>query len=228
MPPAVPIVREEGGGALRIPAPFSTGLPRTIHDRTVKLDLSQYGQFTLDVFVENPDAFDRFSLYFRSGDGWYGASEYLGQSGWSRLKFHKAAFRPEGHPAGWNAINGIRLSAWAGNPVNSAIVVDRLVVLQHDIVIILPTNLEKTNPGETKAARDAAMLIAKILEDIGLDTDALEYTAIASGGLSGRKLIILPLNPNLPQDFAETLRKFVDSGGKIFVTYSLAEPVAEC
>jgi hypothetical protein len=166
--PVVPSVREEGGGVVRIPALFSSGLPRTIHDRAVKLDLSQYGQFTLDVFVENPDAFAQFTIYFRSGDGWYGASENLSQSGWSKLKFHKAAFRPEGHPAGWNAITGIRLSAWAGAPVDSAIAVDRLVALQNDIAIILPTNLEGTDPGEAKSAREAANLIAKIMEEIGL------------------------------------------------------------
>jgi len=128
-----------------------------------------------------PDAFDRFTLYFRSGDGWYGASENLGQPGWSRLKFHKAAFRPEGHPSGWNAITGIRLSAWAAAPVNSAIAVDRLVALQSDIAIILSTNLGGTNPGEPKASRGAAMVVAKIMEGIGLDTDALEDTGADTG-----------------------------------------------
>lgn len=225
--PAVPSVREEGGNVLRIPAPFSTGLPRTIHDRAVKLDLNQYGQFTLDVLVENPDAFAQFTLYFHSGDGWYGTSEDLSQSGWNRLKFHKAAFRLEGHPAGWNAITGIRLSAWAGAPINSAITVDRLAAVQNDIAIILPTNLEETNPGEAKSAREAANLIATIMEEIGLETDALEDKAILAGELSEKKLAILPLNSNLPQDVAEALRKFVDSGGKIFVTYSLDEPIAQ-
>ena len=224
--PPVPIV-EEVGSALRLPAPFSTGLPRTIHDRVVKLDLSQYGQFTLDLFVENLDAFDRFTLYFRSGDGWYGASEDLSREGGNKLTFHKAAFRPEGHPTGWHTITGIRLSAWAVAPVDSAIVVDRLAALQNDIAIILPTNLDESNPGEARSAREAADSIAKIMEEIGLETDALEYTAIASGGLSRRKLAILPLNPDLPQDVAEALQKFVASGGKLFVTYSLPEPVAK-
>ncbi|MCZ6677041.1 MAG: family 10 glycosylhydrolase [Candidatus Poribacteria bacterium] len=226
VPPVESAVRD-GERGVRISAPFSQGLERTIHDRAISLDLNRHGYFTLDVFTENPEAFSSFTLYFRSGNGWYGASGSLEQSGRQQLAFNKAAFRSEGNPTGWHRITGIRLSAWAAAPIDSALIVERLTALSHDIVMILPTDASGTSAGDIRTAQRNAELLSKMLQGIGLPADVLEDRMVSSDVLKGRRLVILPLNPKIPSEVAADLRRFVAGGGKLFVTYSLADSVGD-
>lgn len=53
---------------------FATRSTRCTWDRTVALNLSSYAEFALEVYAPNPAAISSFTLYFRSGAGWYGCS----------------------------------------------------------------------------------------------------------------------------------------------------------
>lgn len=74
---AVETVRIEFAGrsrsALRLPIAFADRpeLKRGVVDRRVNLDLSWASEFELGVAVDPPGAVQSWTLYFRSGDGWY-------------------------------------------------------------------------------------------------------------------------------------------------------------
>ncbi|MGB4728274.1 MAG: hypothetical protein WBH86_12800, partial [Thermogutta sp.] len=110
--PPIRLIKVDGGQALEIALLFARqgDLPRSIHDRDVKLDLSRPGEFILEVEVDRPEAVGHLSLYFRSGAGWYAGSGSVSSVGKQLVRFVKAEFRSEGKPAGWGQIDGIRIS----------------------------------------------------------------------------------------------------------------------
>jgi uncharacterized lipoprotein YddW (UPF0748 family) len=233
--PAVKAVVHENRRGVRISTPSSKELKRTVHDLDLNqlglwkrspINLSRYGYFTLDLFVENPDALDSLTLYFRSKSGWYGASLPLEQNGWQRLVFNKAGFRPEGAPS-WGAITGIRLSVWPTTTVKSSVIVDQLAALSHHTVIMMPTGTKGASTGDIQAVRTAARVLTKMLKEVGISADTLDDTVISTDTLKERRLVILPSNPKIPDTVADTLRRFVEGGGKLFVTYNLAEDIAD-
>ena len=69
-PNVVKIIRH--GYGLKSNAHFAQGIQRVSYDRDIELDLSMYGSFTLDIFLLEPWAFHAFTLYFKSGGGWFG------------------------------------------------------------------------------------------------------------------------------------------------------------
>lgn len=137
--PAVTVVEDSGRKVIALAAPFAThpDLPRVTLDRTVKLDLSATGEFTLEIAAPNPEI-GQVSLYFRSGSGWYSAGAGLQSRGWQTLRFSKAAFRTEGKPAGWRKMNGIRLSIWRGAAKDSVFRFGRLAASWHDVALVVP------------------------------------------------------------------------------------------
>ena len=92
---------------------------RCYWDRAVALDLTPYPVFGLRVYCDLPSPVSSFTLYFGSGDGWYGCSAALPHPGWNDLIFQRADFEVEGSPAGWNLVDRIRLSPWRGSETNT-------------------------------------------------------------------------------------------------------------
>ena len=71
------LFERDGGTALRMNADFTDEQSRrAVYDRDVNLDLSRWGRFTLDIYIDQPGLFGSFTIYFRSGAGWYGAGWY--------------------------------------------------------------------------------------------------------------------------------------------------------
>ena len=108
------VVTEGGRPVLKLIAPFGSRpkLPRVVADRRVQLDLSIPGRFVLEAAVDDPQDIGGLTLYFRSGKGWYSAESSVNKKGWHTWPFSKISFRSEGAPAGWDKIDGIRLSVW--------------------------------------------------------------------------------------------------------------------
>ena len=119
MPP-VTVAERNGGHALRLPCPFSRNVQRSLYHRDITIDLSRAARIEFDLYVDKPEAVGSFVLYFLSGNGCYrGSADGVGQSGWHRVRLNKASFKPEGTPAGWNNISGIRLSPWKAASIDA-------------------------------------------------------------------------------------------------------------
>ena len=97
---------------------------------------------------------------------------------------------------------------------------------QTKIAIVLPTAASGVSDGDVQYAHSVAKRFSRMLGIIGFSADTLEDSSLSKAQLKSRKLIVLPLNAVVSTQMAELLKKFVASGGKLFVTYSLADTVA--
>ena len=88
-----------------------------------------------------------------------------------------------------------------------------------DISIILPTT--QTDVGY---ARSVSKRLKRMLNSIGLAADIFEEGALSRNHL--KRLVILPLNREVSTKTAQRLTDFVGRGGKLLVTYNLANEVA--
>jgi len=221
--PAVEVAKDAGRTVLQFTAPFAAQptLERTILDRTMHLDLSVPGQFTLDMKVDDPAAVGHVSLYFRSGGGWYSGGKGLAKPGWQRLTFSKAAFHVEGRPAGWHTIDAIRISIWRGQAKDSRVYLGRLAASWNDVALVIPAAQAYPDYPEMKTALESAEQVATMLTELGLGSDAVEDAAIVQGALGNRHVAILAHNPRMNDDAVAGVEKFIQSGGKVLVCYSL-------
>jgi len=221
--PPVELVADQGRTVLQVPAPFAANprLSRTVIDRAVKLDLAAPGEFTLEVAGDLPQAVAHLTLYFRSGRGWYGAGGSLSRADWQTVHFSKAAFRPEGTPAGWHQIDGIRIAAWRGQAKDASLRIRRLAALSHDVALVIPSASGRPGDREVQSALDVADRVSGMLAELGLGADAIDEDAVTRGALGKRLVAILAYNPRLGGETAEALQRFVEAGGKLVVCYQL-------
>ena len=77
------------------------------------------------------------------------------------------------------------------------------------------------NTADTKTASAAVRRTEKLLTAEGVKFDRIGEKAVASGGLDGRAVAILPNNPQPSDATLAALEKFVNGGGRLFVCYSL-------
>ena len=88
------------------------------------------------------------------------------------------------------------------------------------IAIVLPAS------GDVQYARTVSRRFNQMLNSIGFTADLLEEASLSQAQLKPRRLVVLPLNTVVTAQTAKLLRDFVAGGGKLFVTYSLADAVA--
>ena len=198
-------------------------------DRHAQLDLTGSGSFTLQAYVETPQSIGSLTLYFHSGGGWYAAGAPLPEKGWQTLRFAKISFGVEDHPAGWGKIDGIRIAAWRGEAQSkdTSLRIRRLVATTHDVALVTPTKLSHDqDQSEMQTAHDAAARIAAMLDELGLGSDAVDDAGVLEGALQGRRIAVLPYHPRLSDEAVTALVRFVQSGGKLLVCYTLPPRLA--
>ncbi len=97
---------------------------------------------------------------------------------------------------------------------------------QAQIAIVLPTATSGVSEGDVQYARSVAKRFSRMLGLIGFTADTFEESSLSKAQLKSVKLIVLPLNAVLSTQTASLLKNFVAGGGKLFVTYNLADTVA--
>jgi len=227
--PALRVVDDQGRRVVEMAVPFASQpkLERTIIDRKLAVDLSVPGEFVLEIAAPAADKLGSLSLYFKSGDGWYAAGAGLAKKDWHAVRFSKASFRPEGKPAGWHKIDGVRISIWRGPAVDTAVRLRRLAAVWHDVALVLPSSGPKPARGELRAALAAADTVADMLGELGLGADAVDEAAVARGALRRRLVAILACNPSVAPETLAALEGFVGSGGKVLVCYNLPDALGK-
>lgn len=88
------------------------------------------------------------------------------------------------------------------------------------IAIVLPAS------GDIQYARTVSKRFNQMLNSIGFTAAVLEEASLSQAQLKPRRLVILPLNTVVTAQTAKLLKSFVAGGGKLFITYSLADAVA--
>jgi uncharacterized lipoprotein YddW (UPF0748 family) len=195
---------------------FATRSTRCYWDRTVGLNLAMFTDFALEVYAPDPGAISSFTLYFRSGSGWYGCSAALTQTGWQTLRFSKNSFIPEGTPSGWGLIDGIRLSPWKGAARNTYLAARQLRAFTPPVVVVRDD--QSSNPDVVQQTIDRHV---SWLATYNIDCGVLARTNVEAGLLAQSRLAILPYNENISAAEWTALETFVGAGGKLLVYYLL-------
>ncbi|TVR51585.1 MAG: hypothetical protein EA425_06895, partial [Puniceicoccaceae bacterium] len=208
---------------LNFNCPFAS-LPdrRVFWDAPVALDLEAGRSFRFEVASPDPAPIRRLTVYFRSGQGWYGADAYPAADGdWKTIRISTTDLRPEGRPSGLHAIDRIRLAAWRGDAVDTSFQVRNfgLDVRPAPVLILRPDSLAET--AEAGAGRAAARRTARILERAGVAASFRSDAALSPADLTGIHLVVLPHNPALPPATLETIADFLRSGGRLLGFYQV-------
>ena len=97
---------------------------------------------------------------------------------------------------------------------------------QAQIAIVLPSTTSQVSAGDVQYARSVSKRFNRMLNSIGFTADTLEEASLSKAQLKPRRLIVLPLNSRVNTQTTRLLKDFVAGGGKLFVTYTLADTVA--
>jgi uncharacterized lipoprotein YddW (UPF0748 family) len=113
--------------AIQFPCDFS-GLKdwRLSWDRDLKADLSSDEQILLTIRSPQPGDISQGILYFRSGSGWYRLPPFSVGSAWETKVLVKSQAVAEDQPAGWQSIDGLRLSLLPGAKTDTVFELARL------------------------------------------------------------------------------------------------------
>ena len=216
------------GTALRMNADFTReDSRRAVYDRDVDLDLSRWGRFTFDMYIDRPGLFGSFTIYFRSGDGWFGAGAGIGGPGWSTVELSRADFRQEGNPAGWQQIDGIRLAAWRGADEVGFMAVDNLTAHREPFALVLGTHTIEAQGSEARAVQSIAATVAGLLADAGIRTSTIGDADVEQGALADYDFAIFAYNPDMTQAGVDAIRDYVEGGGRVMFFYQLPGDLGE-
>lgn len=229
--PSAEALAVDGRRALRLPCNFQgTKHERASWDRELKLDLTACQGLQFDVFCADASPVAHFSLYLHSGGGWYatGFSPEL-PSQWCRVKIDKTDTRMEGTPAGWGAVDTIRISAWRGANRDTEFFIANLGLLGADasIAIIRGESAAKNAPNETQSVATYTKAVADTLDRLGLPYAIISDLDVTAERLKGKKIAILPHNPAMPDAVADQLIEFLKGGGKLVAFYSIHHRLRE-
>ncbi|HPD15258.1 MAG TPA: family 10 glycosylhydrolase [Planctomycetota bacterium] len=214
----------EGRRALRLPCNFQgTKHDRASWDRELKLDLTACQGLQFDVYCADASPVSQFSLYLRSGGGWYATSfapEAAGQ--WARVKIEKTDTRMEETPAGWGSVDTIRISAWRGANRDTEFFIANLGLLGADapIAILRGESVAKTRPDEAQSVATFTKAVADTLDRLGLAYAVISDLDVTVERLKGKKIAILPHNPGLLDPVAAAIGDFLRGGGRLISFYA--------
>ena len=217
--------------ALRMPCSFKgTKIERASWDRSVDLDLTTCQGIQFKLLCDNPSPVSGFTLYMQSGNGWYSqrfSVEDVGE--WNTVKIEKSKTGVEGAPAGWGKIKTLRLSAWRGKNADTQFYIADLGLLGADapIVIVRGESAAKTRPSEAKSVATFAQNVAQSLTDLGLAHALMSDLDVTAERLKGKKIVILPHNPGMPDNVVAELLNYLQGGGKLISFYGLPKKLRD-
>ncbi len=217
---------ETGKRVLKLDLNFtSTQDRRCSWDRKIELDLSKYHTFMLKLKTDDPSAISQLAIYFESPGGWFVAVPALQNTkDWQKLKISKAAFKDEQTPAGWDQITRIRISFWKQpTPKDTVVLLGELAAFSGgDIGVVMGDLTVKAGSSEAGGVKRYYAEMAKFLENIGLEVVQINDTELEKGIeiTKGIEVLIFPFNPDVSDIEVETVKKFIEDGGKIMVFYT--------
>ncbi len=223
-------VRLDGRPALRMPCFFEGNTaPRALWDRGGRLDLSRAAYITFDIYVAGMDAISHFSLYFKSGNGWYSGKFFPDYNGkWCRIRMLRSSFGFEGTPQGWNVIDTIRMSPWAMKRKNAVIYLANFGVEEpREPVLVVRRELKGKNRGSQKFLNHICSYTFKLLENSGIGALPVSDANLTAEILKTQKIIFLPHVPGLSADKIKLITTFIENGGRVIAMGSVAGSICK-
>ena len=197
---------------------------RVSWDLPARLDLSTCRGISFRFYCADQSAASGFTFYFRSGDGWYSAPfSVQQQNGWSTVTIDKADSNFEDKPSGWGAVDRLRISAWRGKPVDMVFYIADFGLMGGNapVAVIRGESAISFRPSELDSVKAYTLSMGERLSQLGVPYCVLSDLDLNAARLSGRKLIILPNNPEMPEPVANSIAAYVKAGGKVISFYML-------
>jgi len=221
----------DGRKALRVRCSFSNGdAPRVSVERSIKLNLSGSQGLQFRIRCADSLSIAKFNIYLHSGAGWYAAAFSVeNPAAWNTVIIDKAAMEKEDRPGGWGSIDAIRVSAWRVGNVDTEFFLSDLGLWGENprIVIVRGDWYARRAPSEAKQVASATEGMAQRLRSIGAEYLICGDMSLNDQTLSGKKLLILPNNKELPGQALEAVRKFLQAGGKLISFYIIPDELRE-
>jgi len=209
-----------GRTGVRMPCDMTGDRRRAAWDLSVDLELTRADRFSFWVYVDNPSKMaGHYSLYFGSGEGWYGAT-FSVEKGWKQIVLDKSAFGVEGAPTGWRRIQRIRVSSWKSQDAVTFMAFSDLESFQSPIVVIVGDLTFRVNEREAAGVKSQAQRMSELLKSLDIEAGAIGDTDVESGALEGRKMALFAYSPNMSDREAVAVEQFVNAGGKVMAFYS--------
>lgn len=225
-PASVAVV--DGRNVLRLRCNFAgTKIERASWDKKVQLNLTDCRGIQFKFLCQNAAPVSHFSVYFQSGEGWYATTFFPPSStGWNTIFVDKAGMRTEGRPAGWGQIQTIRVSAWRGEDVDTEFYlsdISRTGVLGVDaaVAIVRADSVARTRPEEVRSVEQFAESVAQHLQSLGIGYATLSDLDVTAEQLQKAQLVVLPHNPDMPEETVNHLIQYLNGGGKLLAFYGL-------
>ncbi len=213
-----------GENALYLPVNFvGTKAKRANWDIKLPCDLRGRQGAEFDFYCSDLNLFSSFSLYFKSGNGWYHTTFSPDDSGkWCRIRVVKSQAITEDAAEGWGNISQIRISAWRNGDGTAECGIANLMPMgsDPDIAIVYADSLMAKRGRDAKAYMVYAERITSSLEALGISTVTIADTDLSDDLLKDVKAVILPYNTSFPEEKVPVLHRFRDAGGKFLVSYT--------
>lgn len=214
-----------GRQSLRMPCNFArTKTDRASWDKAVRLDLSEAESLRFQFLCRDRSPVSGFSFYLHSGQGWYSTSfGAFSSDSWTTVTIRKTDTRIEDRPGGWGAIDTIRISAWRGEDRDTEFFVRDVQATGGGSVVLVRGESLGAGPGDDlNTACQFSAVVAERLGETGIPFSTMSDLDLTAQRLEGKKLVILPYNPRLPQEAESLLVRFLQSGGKAITFYGMA------
>lgn len=226
----VEVVELHGRKMLRMPCTFEgIETERAVWDWHGPLDLTRSHGVQFQFYCPDTSPVSYFSLYFRSGGGWYHmpfGARVPGQ--WTTITFDKSATSMEGTPAGWGSIDLMRIAAWRSKEQNTEFYIADLSLrgAGAPIGVVRNESAVAAKSSEAKTIEQCTEFAAKQFDMFGVPYTIMSDLDLTNAFLRDKRLIILPYNPAMPDTAVQALARYLENGGKIISFYRLDERLA--
>jgi len=218
-----------GRRCLAMPCTFAgTSIERASWDRPGPVDLADRRGVRFKMYVNDPTPVGHFTMYLHSGDGWYAAGFAPQARGrWHTVAVEKRDTKIEGRPAGWGKVDRLRISAWRGKDEDTVLHLADLEAFGRPAAVLVVRAESRIQAGSDDGFARYARQTAEMFEAAGLRAAVISDLDLNGERLAGRRLLVLPYNPSLPEAAAKSVGDWLADGGKIMAFYTMPAALGE-
>ena len=218
-------------GAVKLTAEFTQPRPPARANWDVKMpcDLRAERGLQFDFYCSDMSQFTGFSLYFKSGKGWYHGTFSPEENGkWQRVEVTRGNCKPDGAVEGWGKISHLRISGWRAGTNTAICAIANLATIggTPDVAIVYADSVAAREKANGDSYVKFATTIQSSLLSLGLEGTLIADTDLHAELITTAKAIVLPYNPAFPVEKLPILQDYLAAGGRLLVCYSLPKEIA--
>ena len=198
---------------------------RLVYLFPLKADFSRASSVEFDFSCADLETFTHFSVYLKSGKGWYAATLSPNLEGRTeRVRMSVSAFDGiEGKPAGLDKVTHVQFAGWRGAVGKSRVTFGNFrvndaaaceaIVLRGDSVVEKAKNRESAKHGIGLRSK----WMTSAMEMLGVSVAQVSDLAFSPDCLTRARLVVLPQNVVLPENVVAIIRDWLARGGRLLV-----------